>query len=102
MGVSNFDIKVGSTFDPANVATSVGGFTSCLSYTGYPKHGNVDNIFTCSFRTEGRYVAIEASNQVISICEFDVYARSGRLEGCMTILPCVCYIKIGWPQFPSL
>ena len=84
-GISAFTIGVGDTFDGSTFTAS--DFTDCATFPGYPKHGNVNNIFSCEKPQTGRYVAIYPSNSYgapgssFSICEVEVHTAvaSGKV-----------------------
>ena len=76
-GISDFTIGVGDTFDGSTF--TAGDFTTCTTFTGYPKHGDVNNIFTCDTMQTGRYVAIYATYGTanpFSICDVKVHAQN--------------------------
>ena len=85
-GISDFFIGVGDTFVESTFTPSGSGFTKCANFAGYPKHGNVNNIFSCETPQTGRYVAIYPMNSYaapgssFSICEVEVHtATSGKV-----------------------
>ena len=78
-GISAFTIGVGDTFD--GTTFTVGAFTTCTTFAGYPKHGDVDNIFSCDTPQTGQYVAIYATYGTanpFSICEVYVHAQNRK------------------------
>ena len=81
-GISDFTIGVGDTFDGTFTASDL---THCATFAGYPKDGDVDNIFSCSTKQTGRYVAIYPSisygapGSPFSICEVEVLTASGKV-----------------------
>ena len=82
VGISAFTIGVGDTFDGNTFNAS--DFNTCTTFEGYPKHGNVSNIFSCDTPQTGRYVAIYASyddgpGSPFSICEVEVHTRRGKV-----------------------
>ena len=81
VGISNFAIRVGDIFDGNSFNPD--DFSECTKFEGYPKHGNVSNIFSCDSPQTGRYVAIYASygtaESPFNICEVEVHTRSGKV-----------------------
>ena len=79
-GINAFTIGVGDTFDATTFIA--GDYTTCATFAGYPKHGDVNNIFSCGTAQTGHYVAIYASYgaaRSFSICEVEVHTRSGKV-----------------------
>ena len=81
VGISDFTIGVGDTFDGNTFDAD--DFNTCTAFEGYPKHGNISNIFSCDTPQTGRYVAIYASYGTLkspfNICEVEVHTRSGKV-----------------------
>ena len=85
-GISLFGIIVSDTFN--GTTFPAGDFTRCTSSFGYPKHGDVNNIFSCDTPRTGRYVGIITDHRVIqatnpfTICEIAVHTRNGKVYRC--------------------
>ena len=81
-GVSDFIVGVTDSFDGSSLST--GDLTQCMSFSGYPRHGDVNNVFACSSVVTGRYVAVysnyAAPGNPYKICEVEVHAK--RREYC--------------------
>ena len=82
-GISLFSIIVSDTFNGTTIPA--GDFTPCAFIFGYPKHGDVNNIFSCDTPQTGRYVGITTDNRPIpatnpfTICEIAVHTRNGKV-----------------------
>ena len=86
VGINFFSIIVSDTFD--GTPFPAGDFSLCKFVLGYPKHGDVNNIFSCETPQKGRYVGITADNRQIlatnpfTICEIAVHTRNGKVYRC--------------------